>query len=566
MDYKKAFDDKKAELKDLNERRNNDRKLVTSDSYVMKDVKDRKITDIINVTMNRLRVFKAYVEAALNKADEKVVVESDDKSLDTSIIEEVIRAGWRSANHRLDKRGGFRLEPFFDQQACMNGEIDARVMFQWFPAKDGKEAYVDTDITSWEAQNTFYDRGPDGLAWGAYEIKKSKAVIESEKWAVEKNFTISGKSATLIDLWAPEVNIIWVDGKLEAERPHSFKVPPICVQKVPIGSMFADELEYQCESIFFLVRGLLNEYNRCLSILQTLNLKAIKAAIQEKVAEPGGLPVDFNAATKMGSSTGVLEKGAISLVPYGDARNSMILALREIKEALDDGTLSRIMLGDLPGEMSAVALIQIEQGQGQVYMPRLGTRGLEKQQITEMFISQLIAMGQSSFELGTPGHMKTFKTSDLEGEYEISFRYSNKSPETDFARLAMARQYKDADLLDELSIMTDVMKRDDPEGDLNKLNRQRLRRLSPQLKMYDGLMALAELYEQGDESAKFEIDIIEAELGVSLDEMLAGKLPQAEQEPKSMQPAMPSFISGGRSSAQKAADLERTPVPEEGGE
>ena len=37
----------------------------------VKDVTDARIKDIVNVTMNRLKIFKAYVEASLNKADER---------------------------------------------------------------------------------------------------------------------------------------------------------------------------------------------------------------------------------------------------------------------------------------------------------------------------------------------------------------------------------------------------------------------------------------------------------------------------------------------------------------
>ena len=118
-----------------------------------------------------------------------------------------------------------------------------------------------------------------------------------------------------------------------------------------------DTLLYQMESIFFLVRGLIDEYNRCLSILQTLNLKAIKVALQQVVTD-GGEASEYDEVAAMGSNSPVDVAGGIQLVPYGDARRSMILALEELNKALNDGTLSRIMLGELPGELSAVALVQ----------------------------------------------------------------------------------------------------------------------------------------------------------------------------------------------------------------
>ena len=553
--------DKKDERKALNNRRDIDEALVTSFHYIMQDARLQPIKDIVNVTMNRLKVFKAYVEASLNKADETVVVESDDEQLETSVIEDAIKDSFRSANYRLIKKGGFRLEPYFDQQATMRGEAADLVLFQMLDTDKGR--ILDTNITQWDTRYITYDASEEHLAWGAYETRKTKGMIEAEKWAQDIKFIIKGKDAEVIDLWTPDEHRVYVNGDKKFDEENPWGYPPINVQKVPIGSMLAgkDELQYQCESIFFLVRELINEYNRCVSIMQTHNLKVIKPpTIQTKLG--GGEPSDYDEAMAMGANTAVEPGEGISPIDFGDAKRSMVFALQEINKALDDGTLSRITLGDLPGELSAIALIQIEQGQGQVFMPRLGTRGLLKEQTSKMFIQQIIFTGESTVEIGTPGHKKKYKVSDLEGEYDIVFRYANKSPETDFARLSIARQYKDADMLDELSIMTDIMKRDDPKGDLKKLQRQRLRMISPNLRMYDGLMALAEAVEDGDEGAKDEIDIVEAELGVSLDQLLAGNVLKPPPEPTPTPAAIPLLTGGSRSSAQKAADVQRTPEDE----
>lgn len=563
-DWIQILKDKEAERNDLNKRRDDDRKLVTSNVYEMLDSKDKKIADMINATTNRLKVFKAYVEASLNKADEKLYVTSNDTNIKTRVIEDIIWAGFRTADYRLLQRGDFMLNPFFDQQACMRGEGAARVVFQMVKGagEDQKEG-LDANITPWDTRFVLYEEGPNGMDYGAYKIKRSKAKIESEQWAIEADYKPSGKAEEIIDLWTPEENIVFAAGKERFRQPHDYGEPPVCVARVPIGSMLQDEdtLLYQMESIFFLVRGLIDEYNRCLSILQTLNLKAIKVALQEVVPE-GAEAQEYNEIADMGSNSPVGVANAIQMIPYGDARRSMILALQELNKALNDGTLSRIMLGELPGELSAVALVQIEQGQGQVFMPRLGMRGVLKQLIAYKFNKQLLNLG-GKFELGTPGHKRTFQPNDLEGEYEIEFKYANRSPETDYARLQMGTTWKEADLLDEKTILREILLRDDPEGDLNKLNRQRLRQLSPNLVIYDGLMALAEAYEAGDEDVANEINIVEAELGASLEAMMSGaqlpQLPGAKPQTAVRSATMPL---GGKSSAQKAFELKATPADE----
>jgi len=561
MDYLKAHQEKKEELKDLNERRDKDYQLVTSYAYKMTwPGKTTEVSNAINVTMNRLKVFAAYVKASLAKAEERSFIESEDTKVKKDEIKDFVDAAFQTANYKLFTQGETAIEPYMDEQACLRGEIAALVVCEMMPAKDGKEEYLDINIPHLDTRSLTYERGSDGLAWMGYETTKTKGMIESESWFEKSNITQAGKEALVLDMWTPEENIIYIDQKEVFKQPNPFLYVPGCVQKVPIGTQVAakDSLKYGCESIFFLVRDLIEEYYRCVSVLQTLNFLAIEAATQEYAPQSNeAQPV---AELRPGSNVPVEAPNAISLIPYGKAERSMILALQEINKAINDGTLARITMGDLPADITAVALVQVEQGQGQVYMPRLGARGLLKEQIAPMIISQCQALGQSTIELGVPGHKRIWRLSDLEGEYRIGYKYANKSPETDFARVSMAKSY--VDIIDELSILTDVLKRDDPEGDLRKLNRQRLRVLVPNLRIYDGLLALAEAHEEGDESAAAEIAIAEAQLGISAEQMLAGNLPQAGQK----QPTQPVGIPllANKSSAQGAADLIRTPAEEEG--
>lgn len=548
INYLQLHKDKKDEIRDLNRRRDTDNELVTTRNYVLKDAADRKIDDVLHVTMNRLNIFKAYVEASLNKADEKVKVESENANIDTSVIEEFIMSYYRQANRRLMVRGDWLLEPFMDQQSCMRGEAAILVVTQMLTGAEGP--FYDANITNWDTRYMTYDRAPEGLAWGGYEIEMTRGTIEGQPWAREIGFVSPSDKADVIDLWTPKENIIYVKEEVAFRQKNPFGYVPICVQRVPIGSMLADKdsLKYQAESIFFLVRGLIDQYNMCISILQTLNLKAIKAALQQPL-KPGQEPSDYSDVASMGSNTATFE-GQISLIPYGDARNSMIIALQEINKALDDGTLSRIALGELPGELSAVALVQIEKGQGQVFMPRLGNRGLLKQQGAEMAIRQTIALGQGSVEVGTPGHKRTVKVKDLEGDYEIKFVYANKDPDTEFARVRMAKEYQD--VLPELTILEDILKRDDPQGDFRGLSIQRAIASSPVLQKYERLIALREAEDLGDEKAAEMGDLLEMELNITIEQLQSGQLPREEEQPE--QPE----LGNPRNSNTAAMDLTRS--------
>ena len=553
--------EKKQELSDLHKRMDDDQALVTKVDYVMKDKAGKAVDNVISMQGNRPQVFTAYVEAALNKADEKVYVESDDESLDTSVIEDAVRDIFASANMKRRKQGKWNLEPVLDQYNCRRGGGGIRVMSQIIAGKDGKP-YIDVDMSPWDRRYTTIIMGSDGMAQAGLEMIKKKDVIESERWAQKQSYTISGKSATTVEIWTPEANYIYVDDKKVFEQKNPWGFVPVVYQEVPIGSMLGDDdnARYEGESIYFMIRHLIPEFNRLVSILQTKNFEAVKPPIQVKTDKD--LDSDFyENATAPGSATEVEDINAIHPIHFEEIKRSALVLLQEINSAIDDGSLSRIMLGELPsGGLSAVALLQVEQGQGQVYMPRLGTRGLQKQGAAEMAIAQILASGQTAIELGVRGHKKSYKVVKLQGEYDIGFVYTNKNPETDYARLSIAKGY--IGMLDELTILSDILKRDDPEGDLAKLKRQQLRQIVPPLQIYDGLISLSKLYEDGDESVAPEIAITEQYLNITIDQMKSGQLSQQGQVQEPSRETELPVLAGEKSSAKKASELKLS-LPEE---
>lgn len=553
-DWLQLHKDRKAEFADLYQRMDDDAKLITNVKYVMRGLDEKPVPHVTGVMTNRPAIFAAFVEASLNRADEKVTVESDDESLDTAVIEDAIKRLFIQANLRRRQQGSPNVEPYIDQQSCLRGRAVQPLLIQ--ESDEG----ITIDMPKWDARYVTYAYGVNGLKFAACEMKKTRAMLESEAWAVKKGITLSGKTGDVVDIWTEEEHLIYLDGVKVLEESHIFGFVPVVVQIVPIGLMFSDDgiLKNEGESIFALIRYLISEFNRLVSIMQTHNMRSLFGSTQEYVKDGGDShnPTEINTPN---ANVPVDAPGAISLIPYTEVRQSAILLLKELSVALDDGSLSRITLGQLPGPMSAVALVQVEQGQGQVFMPRLGNRGLAKQALAEMAIAEMEALGLTKFELGNPGHKNQINMADLEGEYNISYVYSARTPETDFARWSLARQVEGK--LDDETILRDIVKRDDPEGDLAKLRRQQLRGISRTLVIYDGLEALAKLYEDGDKTMAAEIDIVEAELGVDIDEILAGKVPFGAGGTKPpTEEALPTFgIGGGRSSAKKAADLIRSP-------
>jgi len=555
MDYLKAIEDKKGELSALHARMDADKDLVNLAKYSLKDVNDKNVPNAISVTLNDPAVFAANVESSLGKSTEQVVAESDDKKLDTSYIEDFVRAALASANSRLIKSGKFPLNPFFDQQMCRRGRGAARCLFRM-----DKTGQLITDIVYWDTRYMYHAMGADGLAWAAYETTRSRDSILAEYPKAD----ITEESAVVLDVWDKEHNEVYIAEKLVKEWKHPWGFTPVVLQVVPMGSMLADKdsLAHQGESIFFLIRDLIPELNRLVSIIQSLNLKALDNAMLWKSKE--GIEAEVPSHKKLtapGAVTPADIGGGSEPVSYGELKRSAYLLHSMIETRVQRGSLSSIDLGTLDFQLSAVALVEIGEGRDQVFLPRLGARGLLNQQLAVMMIDQIIKTGATSVEIGTRGHKRTFDARKLQGEYEVSFKYFIKSPKVDVARFSMAAAA--GNLIPEKAKRRDILQREDPEEDERQLRWEEAERLSPAIKMNRTIRGLLEMAERGDEAAGFEAELMSAEMGINIQQMLAGEVAQQPkpEEAQKPQPMVPMFGGG---SARKAAEITAEPRESEG--
>ena len=559
MDYKQLVAEKKTEISDLHKRMDDDRKLVELAKYVLTDADNHNVPHAISVTLNDPAVFATNVESALNGATEQVIVESDDKNLDTTYIEDFLKASFASANARLVKSGRFQLNPFFDQQMCRRGRGAARCLFRM------EEDTLITDIVPWDTRYFYYVMGKDGLDLAAYETTRSKDLILAEYPEAD----VKGKTGVVLDIYAKNYHELQIDGEKVIEEKTIYEYPPVCIQLVPMGSMLADKdsFKYQGESIFFLIRDLIPELNRLVSIIQSLNQKALDNAILWKSKDASQEPPEsYRKLTKPGSMTKAEIGGGAEPVNYGEIKRSAYLLHSMIETRIQRGSLSNLDLGIMGNQpWSAIALIEIGEGRDQVFLPRLGARGLLKQQLAEMIIDQIIKTGATSVEIGTRGHKRSFNVSKLQGEYEIAFKYFIKSPKVDVARFSMAAAA--GNLIPDKAKRRDILQREDPEDDERQLRWEEAERLSPAIKMNRTIMALIEMAKKGDKHAEFEAELMSAEMGINLKQMLAGdtkQIPKPEEAEKP-QALLPMF-GGAAGSARKAAELQATPRAEEGEE
>lgn len=552
----------------LDKRMDADKNLLYLVKYIMlTQDKTQEIPNIRNSTMNDPAVFFANVTSNLGSSEEHRAVESDTQGFDTKYVEDVLEAAFGAVGLRRAERGEPQLNPFFDEQNCIRGRCAARCLFQMV------DGVLIPDITPWDTRFFNYAPGKRGLKWAGYTSWNTKEEIEAEEWVLKSDglaAALKGKGDEVgiekIDVWDEFHNEIYVNEKLVFTQPHTFGLTPVAIQVVTLGSMLADtdSLAHKGESIFFLFRDLVDELNELASIAKTINFKAANAALQEASLE-GKKGVRKAGAHKKvtapGSITPVEIGGGFSSMPIEKLMRSYGQLMALVESRIQRGSLSSIDLGIMPGQPpSAIALIQISEGRDQVFLPRLGARGLLNQQLSFMLIEQLKQIG-GSVELGARGHKKSWETGKLEGDYDIIYKYFVKDPKLDAARSSVAQSF--GTLMSKRTKMRDVISYEDWEGEEEQLNKEEAELVFPIVKQ---ARIIRTLYDSEDENDIADAQLAELSMGVSLSKLESGELDELPPREEETPQQIPLGIGGLPSSSKRASDLQRTPVSEEGGE
>ena len=549
-DYKTLIEEKLREQASLDARMQVDADLARHKAYVMTDLDKETLPNVINVTMNRPGVFAANVLSALGGASQQAVVESENRGVDTKKIEAFQTAAFAAANAMLRKQPGRdSLNVAADSHLCLRGRAARRVLFR---EEDG---ILIPEITPWDGRYVLYDTDGNGLAWAAYQNTRSKRQIETRY-----HVTIAGETGKVWDVWDREHNEVFVDAVRAFEEPHDYGEVPVVIQIVSLGygSSMEDEgrIEHEGESIFFLIRRLIPEYNRLASILQTLNQKAAMPPIKETRLD-GGDPTPYGEAMALMANTPLRPGEDIGPIDYGDAKRSAELLLNKLEQALQIGSVSDIDLGNPPFALSAVALVALGEGKDQVFLPRLDAKAWLNQATAEMFTRQVIKIG-GTVELGIPGHKTKFNTHDLEGEYTTTYKYFTKSPTTDIARMSVAQTAKE--FFSKEDVLKEILHVEDWKGVLRRKYSDMSEVVFPIVLQSRIIMSTYELAKQGDEDAEREVKLMTGSMRMTLAQIQAGQLPAPPEAPKGTEPALSLLgkdgqVGGIPSSAQKANAL-----------
>ena len=285
------------------------------------------------------------------------------------------------------------------------------------------------------------------------------------------------KSVNFMEYWSAKKHEIWFDKNIVLEQKNSSGIAPFVV--IDVG-----------QDILWMIRHLIPEYSRLLSVLATLGHLAIKPRMQRQVKPEhwvDGAPTI--SSPKPGQNQEVPEGEKFEVIPNPDLNRAFLDFKEAMWSQVKDGGLSDSELGDASNpNLTAVRIFA--QSAIRAARRRPYYEGLEvlKSKLAQLRINQLrqsIDSGKTVM-LGKPGSKMDFSVDKLgdPDEYSISYRLQTKSKEEELANIAEATAAIGAGIPQEV-IDRDIHQAENPE------EWQRLRAMA-RAKESDELLSLEE--------------------------------------------------------------------------
>ncbi len=407
------------------------------------------------------------------------------------------------------------------------------------------------DILPCDTRYLLYDTDEDGLVWAAYKTMRSITQIKARYPNLLQVIPQPGSDIThlqVTDLWDRESEKVYI-GSLDAtmgtaqakevwSESNRWGYVPFVIEMVELGLMFndADRIKHNGESLLFLTRLLYDEDNRLASIMQTLNMLSVKPAKTYNTKEGTRAALPERDPAGMGELTAMGTDEGINLVESGDVKQAAIMMSGKISTGIQIGTQSQADYGSAPFPMPAVAIIELAEASGEVFLPRLAALARLYEGQSAMIIDQVQRLGVQSVSLGTKGHKQVWQVAALKGDYDIGYKYTVKSPQTDLARLSVAdiaKQFYDEDTIDR-----DFLQMPNPTEVKRKRATERARAIDVGLDLYmhaEDMLAQAEQTKDPKEKQSLErhAKIIAHGLNMEIEGIRRGDVPprQKGEEP-----------------------------------
>jgi len=557
----KLVEAKREEMSPIFNRMDTDEKLYFLEPYKMKKLPPQQNKDmdgVANITLPDPQLYINKAIALLGGLDMQRMVKGRDMTdKQTTKVEEFLDDIFYMIDERLTKRGQLGLDGFTNEQDCVRGRMPARSCI-----RIDKDGNLIPDVVFPDARCFVSDNDGENMIWGAPWFRRSKAQIEREyNKPGDNQVTIEGDFAEVVDFWNTEKNMVFVDKQVAREQANTHGYPPFIESIVPFGSMLGTEsaMQHQGESLLWPTRELWNEKNRVATILATLTIEALRGGMQLESKDGTKKPEKSPYGAEKVNPVEI--GGGYEPMPINDIKNATSLLYSIIETDLQRSGFTALDYGSLTFPLSAIAVTKLTVARNDIMLPRINAKAVFRQVLSRMIIDQCIQLGKT-FKLGQPGNQNSYSTGDLNGDYQINYKFLNISKEQGIANLSIANASQD--FLSPDTIRRDVIELKDPDG-------ERVKWESAQAEKIDEVLFLARrAYSLVDKDKPTELEQLSAKTLMkrvrtimkqrrmmgTLSELEGQRTPEEEQKGKELLPLL------GRGGGQRGGGQTRG-TPEE---
>jgi hypothetical protein len=544
-DYTKWLSDRQSEFSDLFTRMDEDKDLIIRTPYVMYDKDNRQQPDVENLTLNDASVFATRVKSTLKGANMQPDFRSDDLTDDeTTFVENFTKDYTQVIDESIRTKEISNLLSFNIEQVCFRGGIFTRST----PKLDKVTGKFSPGILPMDRRYTMYEYGADKLKAISYTTNRSKQGVENE-YGKEIADKMNGTTVEVTDLWHEDKEIVYVAGVEAKNKKHGYDELPFVEQLCDRGLMFADDdrLLRNGESIFCNNRELYETKHKLGSILMTLTIMSFMGGLQYesdkgiKASKPELPPYGERTVNPIDKGT----KGYFSM-PVNDVQNATRMLYSMVESSLQQGSLPAVSYGSLQFPLSAVAISGLQEAEDPIYIPSLDALGYYYRSLFQLIIKQYIKL-KLNIKLGAIGYQRQYPYEQLKKNYSLSFKFFSTSPKQQMANISVAAALGDT-VSDDYK-RREVIKLENPDAEESKIWAERAPLMSPVVAKYKTIEGLIE------RNQIIEANMMAAELGATLDQLLTGGLVQDNSQtvtknpPKQIMPMFAGRIGAGSKEA-----------------
>lgn len=514
MDTLTIIKNRMEELKPLHDRMDRTRDSVYNTEYLMETLDSKAgarkyLGNVINVKMPYAPIIANTIINDLMDAFRQTIVEGNIPATMQRMIEEFIDDNRDAANERLvNSPWHASLFEIWSSHVCIRSFIGVRWASQII---DGK---YHIDCLPLDMRYVAYEYGNDGLNWVNNRSFRSKSSLEIQyaKELKEKGVSIQGKADVLIqvdDWWSSEKKELYVGDKLLVEQKNPFGKPPFVIAAPATGFMLRDKgyVAHDSEDILFLIRDILDELNRTISIEQTKAFETLRPPYVEPVEK-----VDAKPAGKV-PVTGQVKKykkgEEPQLLETPDVNRAFLTAREDLSKVLQMGGVNDIDLGNVSQTVSAVWITAQAGIRKKFSGPRLKTISQAEQALARLMIEQAknaveLEEGSPDIVVGGIGRKRTYTAEKLgdPDKYTIRYEFRSQSKTEEIANLA---QFEAAPDLPYEWRLEHILGADDPKGIIRMKDFEEAKRSDPVIGLSEMGISLAREAEQIEDEQEADL-------------------------------------------------------------